>query len=416
MKSMKTMRTIKNPETYIKDINDTLGYASDITVEHRSNNPKRDFLFVNKKQCKHIPCKPSDMIKMCEALAGQVNSELSTRKDYKNLKILVIGFAETATAIGTIVGDNVDKAAYILHTTREIVYDSKEVITFEETHSHATTQKLLVPRDSNFDFNDYNYILFVEDEISTGNTILNFINAFEMQHNLDAEGHKLRDIKYGVASICNWQDECMRQTFKLANIDTFALIRGSLKDVAIKMFEDEPVRLKFTTMHSEIGRIGTELYASDRVGTFFENRTGHKVDRTNTDKDIKDFIEEIYNKYRGYHSIRVIGTEEYMELPIRIAEYFEDMGHEVVCHATTRSKIDVLDSYFDGEEDGIKSRYQVPSAYDYCRETYIYNMKEYYDLVMLVTDSEELDCVQLLQEKLLEICNGKTQFIAVVKL
>lgn len=45
---MKTMRTIKNPETYIKDINDTLGYASDITVEHRSNNPKRDFLFVNK--------------------------------------------------------------------------------------------------------------------------------------------------------------------------------------------------------------------------------------------------------------------------------------------------------------------------------------------------------------------------------
>lgn len=43
-------------------------------------------------------------------------------------------------------------------------------------------------------------------------------------------------------------------------------------------------------------------------------------------------------------------------------------------------------------------------------------MKEYYDLVMLVTDSEELDCVQLLQEKLLEICNGKTQFIAVVKL
>ena len=52
MKPMKTMRTIKNPETYIKDIDDTLGYASDITVEHRSNNPKRDFLFVNKKQCK----------------------------------------------------------------------------------------------------------------------------------------------------------------------------------------------------------------------------------------------------------------------------------------------------------------------------------------------------------------------------
>lgn len=413
---MKTMRTIKNPETYIKDINDTLGYASDITVEHRSNNPKRDFLFVNKKQCKHIPCKPSDMIAMCNALASQVNSKLSTRKDYKNLKILVIGFAETATAIGTIVGDNVKKADYILHTTRESVRDSKEVITFEETHSHATTQKLLVPRESNFDFNDYNYILFVEDEISTGNTILNFINAFEMQHNLDAEGHKLRDIKYGVASICNWQDDCMRQTFKLANIDTFALIRGSLKDVAIKMFEDEPVRLKFTTMCSESGQIGTELYASNKVGTFFENRTGHKVNRTSTDKDVQEFVEELYDRYKKYQSIRVIGTEECMELPIRIAEYFEDMGHEVACHATTRSKIDVLDSYFDGEKDGIKSRYQVPSAYDSCRDTYIYNMKEYYDLVLLVTDSEKPECIQLLQNKLLEVCNGKTQFIAVVKL
>ena len=127
-------------------------------------------------------------------------------------------------------------------------------------------------------------------------------------------------------------------------------------------------------------------------------------------------MEEIYDRYGKYHSIRVIGTEECMELPIRIAEYFEERGHEVVCHATTRSKIDVLDSYFDGEEDGIKSRYQVPSAYDSCRETYIYNMGEYYDLVLLVTDSEKPECIQLLQNKLLEVCNGKTQFIAVVKL
>lgn len=413
---MKTMRVIKNPETYIKDIDDKLGYASDITVEHRSNNPKRDFLFVNKKQCKHIPCKPSDMIKMCEALASQINSKLSTRKDYKNLKILIIGFAETATAIGTIVGDNVEKAAYVLHTTREDVYGSKEVITFEETHSHATTQKLLVSKEDNFDFSDYNYILFVEDEISTGNTILNFINAFETQHNLDAEGHKLRNIKYGVASICNWQDACMRQTFSLADIDTFALIRGSLKNVAIKMFEDEPVRLKLETMCSEKGQIDTELYTSDKVEAFFENRTGHKVNRTNTDKNIQEFMEEIYDRYGKYHSIRVIGTEECMELPIRIAEYFEERGHEVVCHATTRSKIDVLESYFDGESDGIKSRYKVPSAYDSCRDTYIYNMSEYYDLVLLVTDSKETEYIKLLQNRLLEICNEKTQFIAVVKL
>lgn len=33
----------KNIKSYIKNIQDDFGYASQITVEHRSNNPKRDF-------------------------------------------------------------------------------------------------------------------------------------------------------------------------------------------------------------------------------------------------------------------------------------------------------------------------------------------------------------------------------------
>lgn len=411
---MKTMRSIKNPSTYIRDIEDKSGYLDAITVEHRSNNPKRDFLFVNKKQCKHIPCSPSDMIKMCETLAGLVNSRLVCRKDYDDLKVLVIGFAETATAIGTIVGDNVDKAAYILHTTREEVKNSIEAITFEETHSHATTQKLLVTED-NFDFNDYNYILFVEDEISTGNTILNFINAFEEQHNLDENRRKIRNIKYGVASICNWQDYSMRETFRVAGIDTFALINGSLKDVSIKMFDDEEVRLAdeisrrtlASVLHSEVD---TEL------DTFFENRTGHEAIRCLDNDDMLNMFRKVYYRYKRYNSIRVIGTEECMELAIRIGAYFEDRGHEVVCHSTTRSKIDVLDSHFDGESDGIKSRYKVPSAYDKDRDTYIYNMCEHYDLVLLVTDSHNDECVDSLTDEIFSICCASTQHLGIVRL
>lgn len=409
---MKTMRTIKNPGTYIRNIEDKAGYLDAITVEHRSNNPKRDFLFVNKLQCKHIPCKPSDMIGMCKELAKIVNNALITRQYYDSLKILVVGFAETATAIGTIVGDSIDKATYILHTTREEVGNSVEAITFEETHSHATTQKLLVT--DNFDFNEYNYILFVEDEISTGNTILNFINAFEEQHNLDENRRKIRDIKYGVASICNWQDSSMRETFKVAGIDTFALITGSLKDATIKMFDSEEVILANTEVKETYGSV---MYSEidSNVNTFFENRTGHRVNRCIDNDDILNLFRKVYHRYSKYNSIRVIGTEECMELAIKIGEYFEDKGHEVVCHATTRSKIDTLDSHFDGEADGIKSRYRVPSAYNEDRDTYIYNMNEHYELVLLVTDSSKDKCVNALVDEIVEICSEYTRHVGVVR-
>ena len=410
---MKTMKTVKNPGTYIVNIEDRDNYIDAITVEHRSNNPKRDFLFVNKKQCKHIPCSPSEMVKMCDTLADLVNARLAARMDYRNLKILVIGFAETATAIGTIVGDRVSKASYILHTTREEIENSVEVITFEETHSHATTQKLLVT-PSEFDFNDYNYILFVEDEISTGNTILNFINAFEEQHNLDENRRKIRNINYGVASICNWQDRSMREMFKVAGIDTFALITGELKDVAIKMFDNEEVTLvdgivKGCKSSPDKSSIVT------RLSTFLENRTGHCVNRTLNGKSIQKEFGVVYNHYNEYSSVRVIGTEECMEMAIMLGKYFEDRGHEVVCHATTRSKIDVLDSFFDGEADGIKSRYQVPSAYEKDRNTFIYNMGENYEIVLLVTDSKNDEYVQALADRLSEICNENTKHIGVVR-
>ena len=121
---MKNMNEVKDMRTYIKNITDKHKYLESITVEHT--------------------CKASDMIKMCKTLANEVNAGLSKKSNYEDLRILIIGFAETATAIGTIVGNNVDKAKFILHTTREDVPGSKQVITFEETHSHATTQKLLV--------------------------------------------------------------------------------------------------------------------------------------------------------------------------------------------------------------------------------------------------------------------------------
>ena len=77
---MKLLKTIKNPETYI-EMDNTNGVSDcmqgKIIVEHRSNNPKRDYLFVNRLQCKHIPASPTAMINMCKILANNVNDTLA---------------------------------------------------------------------------------------------------------------------------------------------------------------------------------------------------------------------------------------------------------------------------------------------------------------------------------------------------
>ena len=67
---------------YVNNIEEKEGMSIEkfITVEKRSNNAKRDFLFVNKEQCKHIPCKASDMVAMCKTLGEDVASIIKERE------------------------------------------------------------------------------------------------------------------------------------------------------------------------------------------------------------------------------------------------------------------------------------------------------------------------------------------------
>jgi len=86
---------------------------------------------------------------------------------------VVLGFAETATALGHTVAD-VLSAPY-LHSTRRRVPGVMAVGTFEEVHSHATSH-LLLPDDPRF-FTGGEPLVLVDDELSTGRTALNTILA-----------------------------------------------------------------------------------------------------------------------------------------------------------------------------------------------------------------------------------------------
>lgn len=84
-----------------------------VRIAKRENNKKRNYLVVNPRQGKHIPVSPSEALELFGQLARQV-------KDlYKEEKLLTIGFAETATAIGARVASCLG-TSYIQTTREEI--------------------------------------------------------------------------------------------------------------------------------------------------------------------------------------------------------------------------------------------------------------------------------------------------------
>lgn len=82
-----------------------------VKIAKRENNKKRSYLVVNRLQGKHIPVSPKEAFQMFGELAELIN------KSYPTEKLLLIGFAETATAIGAALAGELD--CYYIQTTRE---------------------------------------------------------------------------------------------------------------------------------------------------------------------------------------------------------------------------------------------------------------------------------------------------------
>ena len=73
-----------------------MGYVEQdlVRIARRENNTKRSYLVVNPLQGKHIPVSPKRALKLFADLADTI------RNAYAGERLLLIGFAETATAIG----------------------------------------------------------------------------------------------------------------------------------------------------------------------------------------------------------------------------------------------------------------------------------------------------------------------------
>ncbi len=132
-------------------------------------NPKRAHLLVSNVLGKHVPQHPSVVYAAGHDLGVRVRALLG---DDEAGRAVVLGYAETATGLGHAVADGVALAPY-LHSTRRPVEGVARAGGFEEAHSHATSH-LLLPEDPRLLAGDGPLVL-VDDEFSTGNTVLNTI-------------------------------------------------------------------------------------------------------------------------------------------------------------------------------------------------------------------------------------------------
>lgn len=344
-----------------------------VRIAKRENNTKRSYLVVDPLQGKHVPVEPSKALNLFKSLAEKLQGK------YEGERLLLIGFAETATAIGAQTA--ITLGTKYIQTTREVIPDARYLF-FSEAHSHATEQKL-VKDDIDRVINDIDRIVFIEDEVTTGNTIMNIIKIITKEYQ--------KKIKFAVASLLN-----------------------GMTEEYLKIYQDEKIELHYLvkTDHSGYGAVA-EQYRCDGlyICAIPENHTHESADiDVQSEKNMREHIISIpgwmnarrFVDAKQYEAacrklaetvimetsvkqgerVLVIGTEEFMYPALLTGQEIEKMGCEVRSHSTTRSPIAVSTE----EEYPLHCRYELRSLYDPDRKTFIYDL-ENYDRVIVMTDS-----------------------------
>ncbi|MFF0135004.1 phosphoribosyltransferase [Streptomyces sp. NPDC005227] len=174
-------------------------------------NPKRAHLLVSNVLGKHVPQSPSVVHGQGVALGRRVRDLLGTEEARE---AVVLGYAETATGLGHSVADGVGVAPY-LHSTRRPVPGVARAGGFEEAHSHATSH-LLLPEHPDL-LAGPGPLILVDDEFSTGNTVLNTIRDLHERYPRE---------RYVVVALVD-----MRSEADLARFDRFAAGIGARVDL-----------------------------------------------------------------------------------------------------------------------------------------------------------------------------------------
>lgn len=348
----------------------TTSYTKETTlrVAKRYRNAKRAYLLVNPLQAKHMPVSPTEALTMMRTLGEGLQQEFPGTR-------LVLGFAETATALGAAVASRLGPDCAFLTTTRE-AGEGPGWVRFLEEHSHAAEQKLW-GGDLDALLQETDTVLFVDDEISTGKTLRNMVA--QLTRRWPALGEKT----LVAASLLNRVTPEQEKALADAGITCRCLVRLPQEDhtaqVADWTVTEAPPAVPQNLSFRQETLPGEGLLdprKTLRIGAY--------------DSSCQAVAEAMLSRALGpvetLGKTLVLGTEECMYPALRLGEKLERLGAEVCCHATTRSPIGLCDA----PGYPIRSGWKLPSFYEEERTTYVYNLREY-DTVIVVSDTKKTD-------------------------
>ncbi|MFG3511263.1 MULTISPECIES: phosphoribosyltransferase [Streptomyces] len=348
-------------------------------------NPKRAHLLVSNVLGKHVPQAPSVVYGHGFALGRRVGELLGEEA----AEAVVLGYAETATGLGHSVADGIGRAPY-LHSTRRPVPGVVPAGGFEESHSHATSH-LLLPEDPALLVGDGPLVL-VDDEFSTGNTVLNTIRDLHERY------PRRRYVVVALVDMRSPADAGRLEAFAReidARVDlvtaasgTVGLPEGVLEKGQALVARHEPA-MTDPAQPAATGRVARVdlrwprgLPDGGRHGFTPQHRTRLEAALPAMAARLADALPE------GARRVHVLGFEELMYAPLRLARELEQVtAAEVRFSTTTRSPVLAVDD----PGYAIRSRIVFPAHDDPADgpgERYAYNIAGAgFDAVVAVVDS-----------------------------
>ncbi|HSN38094.1 MAG TPA: phosphoribosyltransferase domain-containing protein, partial [Arthrobacter sp.] len=256
--------------------------------------------------------------------------------------VVTIGYAETATGLGQLVAGQL--GTYYLHSTRQASGGIEPYGAFEEMHSHATSHQLLPTSRAALDLAET--VVLVDDELSTGATIINTIREL---HRTAPHRH------YVVASLVDLRSPADRDRLDgLARelgtrISAVALAQGSIQlpetlaADAAKLIGGLPLPPHTVPGPGRIQLLDLNGIVPPIRSARFGVAGGPDPDQAARIADA--LAADLGGSARAGARVLVLATEEFMALPLAVAARLQDLrpDSDVRYSTSTRSPIAALD-------------------------------------------------------------------------
>ena len=310
------------------------------------DNPKRAHLLVSRVLGKHLAVDPRVMVasywmltdlfrgKQDVAVSSLADPELCVRRGlqlFPDSYALVIGYAETATALGHGVATALPGAVSV-HSTRRAVPGVDDVLVFAEEHSHAVEHRVLATEAAVLQrlMDPEALVVLVDDELTTGRTILNTVAALQKIASREL---------YVVMTLADLRTADGRAAFDAradslgCDVDVFSLLTG---EVEVALPEPPPdLASVLAPTPASAGVVSAcawpaGLPLGDRHGWTEAHETALTAWARRTAADLA---------LPAGARVLVLGTEEFAWPAVPLALALQTAGRTVLVQSTTRSPV-----------------------------------------------------------------------------